>query len=142
MSVYIAAKLRRRVRARFANCCAYCRTAEDLSVSIFEFEHIVPRAIGGATVYENLCFSCPTCNRWKANRTTAYDATTGQDVPLFHPQNESWTDHFNWSEDTAVVVGLTPVGRATLSLLRMNRPQLVRMRRMWVAMGEHPPDID
>jgi hypothetical protein len=24
----------------------------------------------------------------------------------------------------------------------MNRDQLIRVRRMWVEMGEHPPDIE
>jgi hypothetical protein len=142
VSVYIAANLRRRIRARFANCCAYCRTAEVLSVSIFEFEHIVPRAVGGTTDYENLCLACPTCNRWKADRTTALDATTEQYVPLFHPQQGNWNDHFIWSEDATTIIGLTPVGRATIALLRMNRPQLVRARRMWVAMGEHPRNVE
>jgi hypothetical protein len=142
VSVYIAASLRRRIRARFADCCAYCRTTEALSVSIFEFEHIIPRAAGGTTVYENLCFSCPTCNRWKSDRTTALDTATQQGVALFHPQQEFWTDHFTWSDDATTIIGRTPVGRATISLLRMNRPQLVRARRLWVAMGEHPPDLD
>jgi hypothetical protein len=139
VSVYISADLRRKIRAQFANCCAYCKTAEALSVAVFEFEHIVPRSAGSTTVVENLCFSCPACNRWKAGRTTAPDMTTQQDVPIFHPQRDSWNDHFAWIDDASTIIGLTPVGRATIVLLRMNRPQLVRLRRMWVAMGEHPP---
>jgi hypothetical protein len=109
-------------------------------VAIFEFEHIIPRSAGGATVYENLCFSCPTCNRCKANRTTTLDSATQQEVRLFHPQQDAWVEHFDWSEDATTLIGLTPVGRATIMLLRMNRPQLIRLRRMWVAMGEHPPE--
>jgi hypothetical protein len=140
VSVYISADLRRQIRAQFANCCAYCRTAEALSVALFvEFEHIVPRSAGGTTTYENLCFACPSCNRWKSNRTTATDPNTQQVVSLFHPQRDRWTDHFAWSDDEITIVGLTPVGQATVSVLRMNRPQLLRLRRMWVAMGEHPP---
>ncbi|MDJ0706980.1 MAG: hypothetical protein QNJ46_27210 [Leptolyngbyaceae cyanobacterium MO_188.B28] len=41
MSVYIASALQRQVREQFWNCCAYCRTAESLTVTIFEFEHLV-----------------------------------------------------------------------------------------------------
>jgi hypothetical protein len=141
VSVYISADLRRQIRARFASCCAYCKTAESFSVAIFEFEHIVPRSAGGSTTYENLCLACPACNRWKTNRTTAPDSTTRQDVPLFHPQRNSWTDHFAWSDDATIIIGLTPVGRATIALLRMNRPQLIRVRRMWFAMGEHPAQL-
>lgn len=139
MSAYVPVDLQRRVHAHFSDCCAYCRTAERLTVAVFEFEHIIPRSAGGATAFENICLACPTCNRFKASRTVARDPSTQESVPLFHPQRERWLDHFTWNEDATTIVGLTPTGRATISALRMNRPQLVRMRRMWVAMGEHPP---
>ena len=50
MSAYVPVDLQREVRAQFANCCAYCRTAEELTVVTFEFEHIVPRSLDGETV--------------------------------------------------------------------------------------------
>lgn len=140
MSVYVSSRLQREVRDRFANCCAYCRTAEDLTVAIFEFEHIIPRSAGGQSDVNNLCLSCPTCNRFKSDRTTAVDPVTKQHVPLFDPVRQSWTDHFAWNEDATEIRSFTPIGRATIEMLRMNRPQLIRVRRMWVAMGEHPPD--
>ena len=142
MKVYIPVELQRQVQERFANCCAYCRTAEALTVAIFEFEHIVPRSTGGATVFDNLCLSCPTCNRFKADRMSAADPVTLDEVALFHPQQQRWSDHFSWNEDTTQIVGLTPAGRATIAALRMNRPQMIRARWMWTAMNEHPPDLD
>jgi len=142
MKVYISVELQRQVRERFANCCAYCRTAEALTVVTIEFEHIVPRAAGGATVFDNLCLSCPTCNRHKSDLGSAPDPLTQKDVALFHPQQQRWRDHFSWNADATQVVGLTPTGRATIAALRMNRPQMIRVRRMWVAMNEHPPDLD
>jgi hypothetical protein len=142
MSVYIPVEIARRIRDRFGSVCAYCRTSEDLSVAIFEFEHILPLSAGGTTTYENLCLSCPTCNRWKADRTLAPDSATQADAPLFHPHRDNWADHFAWNENSTIITGLTPSGRATIALLRMNRPQLIRLRRMWVAMGEHPPGIE
>jgi hypothetical protein len=42
----------------------------------------------------------------------------GQLVPLFHPRNQTWSDHFAF--DGALVSGLTPVGRGTVRLLDMN----------------------
>lgn len=141
MSVYIPGQLQRQVREAFTNRCAYCQTAEDLQVATFEIEHIIPRSLGGDTVFENVCLACPTCNRCKSDRTTSLDPQSGTDVPLFHPQQESWHDHFQWSADATEIVPLTSTGRATVTALRMNRPQLKRVRRMWVAMGEHPPDI-
>lgn len=139
MSVYIPADLRRQVRMQFANCCAYCHTAEHLTVAIFEVEHILPLAAGGETVLANLCFCCPTCNRYKATRPTVVDPQTNEVVPLFHPQQEQWADHFSWNDDKSELLGLTPTVRAMIGALRMNRLQLVRVRRMWIKMGEHPP---
>lgn len=142
MSVYVPVELQRSVRERFSNCCAYCRTAENLTVGTFELEHILPRSAGGKTVSENLCLSCPTCNRFKANRTLAPDPLTSQEVPLFHPIQDQWADHFAWNDDATTITGLTATGRATIAALRMNRPVLVRLRRMWVSMSEHPPDFE
>jgi hypothetical protein len=110
-----------------------------LSVAIFEFEHIIPRSTGGRTEFENLCLSCPTCNRYKANCTASLDPITQQDVALFHPHRNDWADHFAWNDDATAIIGLTPAGRATIEALRMNRTQMIRLRRMWHAMGEHPP---
>ncbi len=141
MSVYVPTYLRRQVRDHFASCCAYCRTAEVLTVAIFEFEHIVPRSAGGETAFGNLCFACPTCNRYKANRTVATDLSTQEEVSLFHPHQDDWEAHFAWSGDGTEITALSKCGRATVAALRMNRPQLIRVRRMWVAMGEHPPDV-
>lgn len=142
MSVYVPAELRRQIRDRFANCCACCGTSESLAVAIFESEHIVPRTGGGKTIFENICFACPTCNRYKADRTCAVDPGTQQEVPLFHPHRDAWPDHFAWNEDATEFAARTATGRATIAALRMNRPRLVRVRRMWVAMGEHPPDLE
>jgi len=139
VSTYIPSVLQRQVRDHFANCCAYCHTAEALTVSTFEFEHIVPLSAGGATVFANLCLSCPSCNRHKASRQTAVDPETQMTAPLFHPQQQRWGDHFAWNTDASEVVGLTPTGRATLAALQMNRPQLIRVRKLWVKLGEHPP---
>ena len=142
MSAYVPAVLRRQISQHFAHCCAYCRTAEDLTVAIFEFEHILPRSVGGETVFENICFACPTCNRYKADRTSAIDPDTQVEVPLFHPHQDPWQEHFLWNENATELVGLSATGRATIAALRMNRRQLIRVRRMWVAMGEHPPELE
>lgn len=139
MSAYVPAALRRQIRAQFSHRCAYCQTAESLTVAIFEIEHIVPRSAGSETRFDNLCLACPTCNRYKADRQTGVPPTLGQSAPLFHPQHQQWSEHFAWSDDAAEIIGLTPTGQATIEVLRMNRSRLVRLRRLWVQMGEHPP---
>ena len=139
MSAYVPAALRRQVRERFANRCAYCRSAEELTATHFEIEHINPRSTGGESVIENLCLACPMCNRFKSDTSSAIDPTTASIVPLFHPHLQRWQEHFRWNDDGTEVLGLTPEGRATAIALRMNRPAMLRVRRMWVAMAEHPP---
>jgi hypothetical protein len=59
-------------------------------------------------------------------------------VELFHPQRDSWHDHFTWNDDGSELHGQSASSRATIAALRMNRPQLVRTRRIWTAIGEHP----
>jgi hypothetical protein len=141
MSVYIRVELQRQIRDRFGECCAYCRTAEFLTAMTFEFEHIIPLAVGGETVFENLCFACPSCNRYKGDRQTAIDSYSGETVALFHPQEQVWGQHFSWSEMGREMSGLTAVGRATIVGLQMNRPALMRARAMWVKLDEHPPKL-
>lgn len=139
MSQHVSAALREQVWSQAGGLCAYCHSAEALLGVTFEIDHIVPLAAGGGTVADNLCLSCPTCNRHKGARQTALDPANGEEKPLFHPLAQAWGDHFTWSEDGATVIGLTPAGRATIALLRMNRPVLVQMRRYWVASGLHSP---
>ncbi len=142
MSAYVSVELKSRIRDHFVNCCAYCHTAENLTVAIFEVEHIVPRSKGGATIFENICLACPTCNRYKSDRTTAIDPRTLKEVALFHPHRDAWSKHFAWNDAATELVAQTPTGRATIAALRMNREQLIRVRSMWVAMDEHPPNLD
>jgi len=142
VSAYVPTALRRQIRAQFTHCCAYCQTAESLSVAVFEIDHIVPRSAGGETGSHNLCLACPSCNRYKSDRQTGITQERGQAVALFHPQHQLWREHFAWSEDSAEIIALTPTGQATIEALRMNRPPLVRLRRLWARMGEHPPPLE
>jgi len=130
--------LRKQVLDRSDGRCAYCQSSEALLGVTFEVDHIMPLAAGGASDIDNLCLSCPTCNRLKAAKQAAPDALDGAMTQLFHPSFQTWRDHFAWSADGTTLVGLTATGRATITLLRMNRPVLVQMRRYWVALGLHP----
>jgi hypothetical protein len=139
VSAYVPAHLVRQVRAHFADRCAYCQTSESFTTSIFEIEHIIPRSAGGQETFENLCLACPSCNRFKSSRMVGRDPLENADVALFHPHQHEWSDHFAWSADGTEVLAKTPTGRATVAVLRINRVQVVRVRRMWFALGEFPP---
>lgn len=91
------------------------------------------------TIAENLAQSCQGCNGHKAARTSSTDPVTGILVPLFNPREQRWDEHFSWSEDYLQITGLTPIGRATVEALQLNREGLVNMRRVLYAVGEHPP---
>jgi hypothetical protein len=141
VSEYVSVALRRRVREHFFGCCAYCQSNESLTVVTFEIEHIVPSSLGGKTCFDNLCLACPACNRFKSNRIVGR-TDTGIESRLFHPQYERWLEHFDWSVDGRLVVGLTIEAKVTITTLRMNRPQLVGVRGLWVDAGRHPPAIE
>lgn len=141
MSAYIPIELQRRIREQFQDTCAYCQTSEYLTVTTFEIEHIVPISAGGQTLLENLCLACPSCNRHKASRQTAINPKTGKQENLFNPQTQKWKDHFQWNEEGTEIIGITPESQTTISALKMNRYQMIRVRRMWIKLGEHPPRI-
>lgn len=105
----------------------------------FEVEHIMPISLGGMTQFENLCLACPTCNRHKSNRVVGF-TDDGTESRLFHPQLNRWLDHFDWTVNGTLIVGLSDIGNATINLLRMNRPQLVEVRALWGIVGKHPPN--
>ena len=88
---------------------------------------------------ENLCLARPSYNRHNANRVIGL-TDVGTETRLFHPQRDSWLTNFDWSVNGTVIVGLTEIGVATVNLLRMNRPQLVEVRSLWVIVGKHPPN--
>lgn len=120
--------------------CAYCLTSEVNSGIPLTIDHIRPVSKGGETVPENLCLACRTCNEFKSDQMSALDPLTGQEEPLFHPRTQRWDEHFRWSPDGTQVEGLTAIGRATVLVLRMNRPPIVSARRRWVWGGWHPPE--
>jgi len=130
---------RQAVISRAKSCCEYCQSQLRFAMDPFSLEHIWPRSRGGKTTLENLALSCQGCNWFKGSRVEGVDELTGQIVPLFHPRQQSWTDHFAWNPDCTVMVGLTPMGRATVTLLQLNREGLVNLRRVLYKLKLHPP---
>jgi len=132
--------LRRRVQQRGQRLCEYCRSCMDYTGHAFTVDHVLPTARGGTDDFNNLCFCCFWCNTYKHARTQVLDVRTGHVVPLFNPRMDSWHDHFRWSPTYTRVVGRTAIGRVTIQALRLNRPSLVRARKIWVRYGLHPPE--
>ena len=135
----LPAAQRQAIAERANYCCEYCLSQERFSPDPFSVEHVAPRSGGGADDPSNLAFSCQGCNSRKYTSTEGIDPVTGETVPLFHPRNDGWPEHFAWSEDFTQIVALTPTGRATVEKLQLNRPGVVNLRRVLRSMGHHPP---
>jgi hypothetical protein len=58
---------------------------------------------------------------------------------LFHPRVDRWVEHFAWSDDTTLLIGTTPTGRATVEELKLNREAVVNLRRVLAGAQLHPP---
>lgn len=133
------ASVKQEVARRAGYYCEYCLSREDHSPSSFAVEHIQPRSGGGGNEADNLAFACQECNNRKFTRTGALDPVTGEIVPLYHPRQHLWHEHFVWSEDYSLILGISPTGRATVERLRLNRTGVVNLRRKLRPHKLHPP---
>jgi hypothetical protein len=125
-------RLVREVAEQAGYRCEYCRTPQVVTAQSFHVDHIIPRAQGGTSSLENLCYACPRCNLLKGDRVTGVDPRTGREVPLFHPRHDLWQVHFRWNPTFRHIIGRTATGRATVAVLQLNASSLVRAREMWV----------
>ena len=116
------------VRSRAGGLCEYCHLPQQFSELRFHVEHIIPRQHGGGDVAGNLALACPDCNLVKGPNLTAVDPATHRVVRLFHPRRDKWTEHF--ALEGTHLLGKTPIGRVTVSLLRMNDGQRLRVRAL------------
>lgn len=138
-SAYVPANLVRLVRHRAGGACEYCRLPQSSQEAAFHIDHIQPRSAGGPTRADNLALACVTCSLRKGSREVARDPVTGDLVPIFHPRNDKWSDHFAWSESWRAE-GKTQRGRATIAALGMNRAAIVAIRRLLAGLGKFPVD--
>lgn len=139
MSEHLSDDVKRTVVERGNYCCEYCLTPSRYSSDPLSVEHIVPRARGGPSDLENLAAACQGCNNFKFVATHAVDPVTGATVPLYHPRQHAWPDHFAWNENVTIILGRTPTGRATVERLRLNRPGVVNLRRVLALAGRNRP---
>jgi hypothetical protein len=124
----------RLVGQRARDRCEYGLLPQASQEAVFHVDHIRPRASGGRTRADNLALACVTCSLRKAARTSARDPLSGRAVPLFHPRQDQWPDHFEWSASCRLI-GRTTTGRATIVALGMNRPAIIPIRRALVRLG-------
>ena len=133
---YIPDDLRQLVIKRAQSRCEYCGLSQHGQAATFHIDHIVPVSAGGQSTDDNLALACVGCSLHKAARLAAVDPLTGNLASLFNPRQDDWQTHFQW--DDVRVVGLTPVGRATLAALKMNRLIMLSIREEERLLNRHP----
>jgi hypothetical protein len=133
---YLPNELRQQVVERAKNHCEYCGLSQEGQEATFHVDHVVPIAAGGQTVTENLALACVSCSLRKGARETAIDPITQTNVALFNPRKDKWSEHFRW--DGVYLVGTSPIGRATVETLKMNREQILLIREEEALVGRHP----
>ncbi len=121
------------IRRRALDRCEYCRMPEAASDLKHVLDHVIARQHGGRAQATNLALCCGRCNQFKGPNLAGIDPQTHQMSRLFHPRRDVWTEHFRYEE--AVLIGLTPVGRATIATLGINLPIRVAVRQALIDTG-------
>jgi hypothetical protein len=130
--------LKNQVRDRAGSRCEYCQIHQDQEpFYTFPVDHIIAQQHRGSTVLDNLCLSCFRCNSHKGPNIASIDPATSEMSPLYHPRHDVWNEHFEWHG--AELVGLTPIGRATVEVLAVNHPDHVLLREALISEASFPP---
>jgi hypothetical protein len=143
----VSNSIREIIAERAKYLCEYCHSPEFINTDRFTVDHLIPQSLGGSDEIENLALCCRRCNDRRYNFISGIDPETKQEVSLFNPHQQQWSEHFVWSDDGVKVVGVTPIGRATCNRLDMNDDRngngfIQKSRRLWVSAGWHPPEAD
>jgi polyferredoxin len=133
---YIPDELRALVWNRANGCCEYCHLHQDFHPFTYEVDHILPVKHRGDTIEDNLCLTCFECNRFKGSDAGSFDIETKTFTPLFNPRTMEWPEHF--SLDAAIINPLTPIGRVTEFLLRLNNESRLEVRSRLMPTGRYP----
>ena len=128
MSRYISNVLRKQVVERADHCCEYCKIRETESFFAFEIDHIISRKYGGETTFENLAYSCFTCNNYKGSDIGTALLPNREFIRLFDPRNDTWESHFEIED--GVVIPKTKIGEATVKVLKLNDVDRIVERRL------------
>jgi 5-methylcytosine-specific restriction endonuclease McrA len=123
----IGSKIRAEVRSRAKNAWEYCHLHQDDSpLALLHVEHIIPKTHGGSDDLDNLALACIDCNLHKGPNLAGIDPETNALTALFHPRQQQWNDHFEWSG--IHLVGRTATGRTTIRVLNMNSDDQLSLR--------------
>lgn len=109
----------------FSRKCAYCQIREgDLSgPESFEKDHFIPSSMGGSNEYDNLYYSCMSCNG-KAGKSDNWSKT------LLDPcENDIWDVHVKVN-DQYICESLTAQGEEYIKTFKLNRKSYINKRKI------------
>src|SRR5262245_33988569 len=122
--------LKETIRERAGHVCEYCRIPQRLYPdATFHVEHIRAKQHGGDDEPGNLALACHWCNLKKGPNLSSVDPETNRVMRLYNPRTDQWEAHFE-VQANGKIVGLTAVGRATMSLLEMNSEVRIAIRQV------------
>ena len=120
------------VRVRYDTCCGYCGISEIDAGGALTVDHYEPVSAGGDDSAENLVYACIRCNQYKADYWPNAAAIAAGRIVL-HPQRDDAAQHLRENTQTGLLEPLTPTGAFHITLLDLNRPQLILHRqRVWL----------
>ncbi len=144
------------LRKVFKGKCAYCESSLSFDNLHSEYDHFRPK--GGARGldkefstdhywwltydWNNIYLSCPHCNQYKSTwfpvdgkRTplnTPYEEIISHEKALLiDPCRDKPEEHLIYNEDGEVDF-LTPKGKTTIEIIKLNRLELVRARKIFI----------
>ncbi|MGB1287106.1 MAG: HNH endonuclease [Aggregatilineales bacterium] len=113
-------------------------SVQDDSFYTHEIDHIIPEKHRRQTELDNLCPVCMDCNRYKGSDFASFDPETDQITSLFNPRLHAWEDHFSLQDGQ--IIPLTPEGRVTVFVLRLNSEIRIRARKALIKGRRYPSE--
>ena len=116
--------------------CEYWRIPQTYDELPFQIDHIIAKQHQGMTTMDNLALCCFLDNHYKRPNIAGYDETKARVVRLYVPRRDQWSRNFSWNRP--VIEGKTPIGRATVKVLKMNLDSRVALRQSLIDEGVFP----
>jgi 5-methylcytosine-specific restriction endonuclease McrA len=135
---YLSDEVRQVVRDRAQGKCEYCLLSETDTPRLHPIDHIIPRQHRGKDNPDNLALCCSWCNRYKGPNLASLDPETDKLTALFNPRSQRWSEHFQLSSVTGIIQPLTPEGRVTAFVLKMNESERIQERLTLIQHGRYP----
>jgi hypothetical protein len=126
-------KYKKYLRKDFNYKCVYCSIHEGDYGSYHNFvcEHFKPKSKIEfrhlKNIYENLLYSCQTCNRFKANKWPS-DTMISKEFFFLNPCDVDFEDHFDLDKKNFQLIPKSNAAEYMIEKIHLNRRQLIVFR--------------